>query len=713
MSEQRNMITRFLSRQRRWVSAGVAALGVSGLVVGGLAGPAAATSPLPTSVSFSQFADVDAVWTSGELGFSGAHAGTYAEGETVPFLLDVTSAGAGTWTFSICRDYQNGADHGYLSLLPYNTSRNPVLAGVVTDAATGAAQPFSGAALGGSVHIDSVTELGGQGGCDSGQRETQVQVTAAGIGGLDPLGAYVLWGGHLASPADAGVTVGHGAGAYNGATLHMQVITAKKTLPAKVAEAGAITVQKVVDSGPATADQFCFNISPNPAGITLPLCPAAGQDTVAFLGLTTGNYTVTEAGLNGYTYASGSGPANCQVSNGSAVATVTATGDTTTDATCVFHNRRQQGTLTVIDVLNPGTDPGRFNLQIDGSTAGTGGNVGDGGTTGAIVVSAGSHGVGVMGGANTDIGGYTSSVSCVDTGLPVVGGLLGGSPVGGLLGGNSVPVTSGTVNVADGQNVVCTVTLTPVPAETTTTTAKASDPVVDDPTTTTTTTQGSDPVVNDPTTTTTTTQGSDPVVDDSTTTTTVLAPVVDDSTTTTTVQAPVVDDSTTTTTVQAPVVDDSTTTTTEQVIVPTTIIDNLPDPVVGPSNDSTTTTTIKKRPKPTDDDNPGPDDDGWIDDAPSTTTSTTTITVQAPVVDPGTIVAGNNDQAGAPAPEQVLAGELERPAPAANPAPSPMPAATLPRTGRGIGGEVLAAFGLLIAGLALRVSQRRKPAGER
>jgi len=42
-----------------------------------------------------------------------------------------------------------------------------------------------------------------------------------------------------------------------------------------------------------------------------------------------------------------------------------------------------------------------------------------------------------------------------------------------------------------------------------------------------------------------------------------------------------------------------------------------------------------------------------------------------------------------------------------------MPAATLPRTGRGIAGEVLAAFALLIAGLALRIGHGRKPAGQR
>ena len=46
--------------------------------------------------------------------------------------------------------------------------------------------------------------------------------------------------------------------------------------------------RKVVDSGSATPDQWCFNISPNPNGETLPKCPASGGNTVTFAGLSTG-----------------------------------------------------------------------------------------------------------------------------------------------------------------------------------------------------------------------------------------------------------------------------------------------------------------------------------------------------------------------------------------------------------------------------------------
>ena len=80
------------------------------------------------------------------------------------------------------------------------------------------------------------------------------------------------------------------------------------------------------------------------------------------------------------------------------------------------------------------------------------------------------------------------------------------------------------------------------------------------------------------------------------------------------------------------------------------------------------------------------------------------------MADPGTTVSGVTEQAATPAPEQVLAGVVERPAPAADPAPA---GGTLPRTGSGIAGEVLVAFILLAAGVSLRITRRRRPASQR
>ena len=252
MSEHRNLVPRFLRSLiagRRWLTGGIAAFGVSSLILGGLASPASALD-LPNNVELEQWADVAANWTNGSLGIKGAGASTYAEGETVPFHLDVTTAGVGTFDFSICRDYMDGGIFGYLRLAPYDTSFNGVLSlltGSITDAADGDEQPFTGAAVAGSVHINSVHEVGGQGSCGAGQRETQVQVTIAedATGGLED--ASVLWGGRLASPADPGVGGNHGAGFYPGASLSMRLGGSAKNVGIKPDAIIQLTINQVID----------------------------------------------------------------------------------------------------------------------------------------------------------------------------------------------------------------------------------------------------------------------------------------------------------------------------------------------------------------------------------------------------------------------------------------------------------------------------------
>jgi hypothetical protein len=113
---------------------------------------------------------------------------------------------------------------------------------------------------------------------------------------------------------------------------------------------------------------------------------------------------------------------------------------------CTITNTRQTGTLTVNKVLSPANDPGRFNLQIDGATAGTGANVGNGGTTGAIPLVTGAHTVREVAGTGTSLSDYTASISCSD-GTTLVGS---GGPL--------------TVTVTDAGNVVCTITNVRKPA---------------------------------------------------------------------------------------------------------------------------------------------------------------------------------------------------------------------------------------------------------
>jgi LPXTG-motif cell wall-anchored protein len=550
---------------------------ISGLVLNALAGPASAVA-LPNSADLAQWSSVGAGWINGALG------GGYAEGQTVPFHLDVTKAGEGTFSFSVCREYKNGDIFGYLRLAPYNTTIDvaSMLTGTITDVADGPDQPFTGVAAVGSVHIDSVLEVGGPGACGALERETQVQITVTGEGG-DVEDAYVLWGGRLASPADPGVGGNHGAGQWNGASLAMRLASSAKNMGIKtdaIIQLSTITVQKVVDSGTATADKFCFNISPNPVGVTLPACPAAGTDTVAFVGLPTGNYTVSEAGLAGYAFASGGGTANCGFVGAAAMGSVT-NANAPIDATCVFHNLRTgtpTGTLTINQVINPGDDPGRFDMQIDGSTSGTGASVGDGGTTGAVIVPAGAHAVGNSAVTGTDSADYDSSTVCTANDAPVA-------------------ITGGSVSIAEDQDVICTITLTPKPII-----------IIDD---------------TDPT-----------------------PPIPPTSSTTTTTQAP------------------------------DRCASSRTHPLCGGDNDPV---------------------------VPEVEGGTVTTTTAAPAVDPAVTVAGGGDPA-TPAPEVVLAGVEEQPAPA--------PAGTLPRTGASqIGTELTLAFALLAAGIAL-LGFRRRPAAQ-
>ena len=83
--------------------------------------------------------------------------------------------------------------------------------------------------------------------------------------------------------------------------------------------------------------------------------------------------------------------------------------------TCTITNTRQTGTLTITKVLSPTTDPGLFNLLIDGSSPNAGSNnVGDGGTTGAITLTTGSHTFGEVAHSGTSLADYTSHWSCSD-----------------------------------------------------------------------------------------------------------------------------------------------------------------------------------------------------------------------------------------------------------------------------------------------------------
>jgi len=113
--------------------------------------------------------------------------------------------------------------------------------------------------------------------------------------------------------------------------------------------------------------------------------------------------TATESGGSTFTGWSGSG---C-----SGVGTCIVTMDADKIVTATFDPITPPATLTVNKVLIPSNDLGQFNLQIDGTTAGTGANVGNGGTTGAVDVSLGWHSVDETAGIGTDLSDYVYSIN--------------------------------------------------------------------------------------------------------------------------------------------------------------------------------------------------------------------------------------------------------------------------------------------------------------
>jgi hypothetical protein len=90
-------------------------------------------------------------------------------------------------------------------------------------------------------------------------------------------------------------------------------------------------------------------------------------------------------------------------------------------------------TVTVNTAVVPASDPGRFNLQIDGVTKAA--DVGDGGTTGAQIVFPGTHTVGETAGTGTSLSEYAVTI-----------------------GGDCA--ANGTVALAAGESKQCTITNT-------------------------------------------------------------------------------------------------------------------------------------------------------------------------------------------------------------------------------------------------------------
>src|SRR5256712_558570 len=261
---------------------------------------------LPSNVKLQQWETLPTGnWTTGTLGSSNSD---YAEGEVVPFRLDVggLATSGNPYTFSVCRDFQSGTKRGYLFLAPFNTSRAAAPGGTITSTNG----PFSGV----NVTVNSVTEVGGQGTCGAGERQTMVSINSTGNAT-----AFVLWGGHLAAPSDVfeGQPVGPGNGAASfPMNFHMNLLSPNKSVtinpgavkPAKAAPALTTTASGSVAAGGQVSDVAHLTLGTNPTGtISFTLYSDAGctisgsvftsSATVNGNGdYSSGNFTANEAG---------------------------------------------------------------------------------------------------------------------------------------------------------------------------------------------------------------------------------------------------------------------------------------------------------------------------------------------------------------------------------------------------------------------------------
>jgi uncharacterized repeat protein (TIGR01451 family) len=205
---------------------------------------------------------------------------------------------------------------------------------------------------------------------------------------------------------------------------------------------GSITVVKNVDTnGDGTVDvsnatDWNWNTD---GSATFPYATGSGNAVT----VNAGSYTVTEQQKTGYTVTASSCTGEATPNTPTTSLSVTVVKDEA--IVCTFTNTRDTGTLEVRKNLSPTTDPGKFNLQINGATAGSGANVGNGGTTGTQTVTTGNHAVGETAGTSTNLTNYTSTYVCLDGNTTIASGT-----------GTSVA----NVAVAKGHHVICTFTNT-------------------------------------------------------------------------------------------------------------------------------------------------------------------------------------------------------------------------------------------------------------
>ncbi len=155
---------------------------------------------------------------------------------------------------------------------------------------------------------------------------------------------------------------------------------------------GLLVIQKVATPNDPSAS-FNFFLD----GGTTAVFTAQGSQTSDPIPVRTEiTHSLTETAPSGWAQ---SGVATC--SDGSPITAIDVASEET--VTCTFNNVRQTGKLEVKKSLSPTTDPGKFDLQIDGTTDANADDVGHNGSTGEETLNTGTHTVGEVAGAGTDL----------------------------------------------------------------------------------------------------------------------------------------------------------------------------------------------------------------------------------------------------------------------------------------------------------------------
>jgi hypothetical protein len=199
---------------------------------------------------------------------------------------------------------------------------------------------------------------------------------------------------------DYTITIGANCAADGSITLHAgETDTCTVTNERKQTPPPPTGTLKVTKNCSPASDRGHFDIS---VGDTLFADVQCGGST-GELKLPAGKHVVREAAGTGTSLAD-----YTTVIGGDCTADGAITLGAGASAACTITNTRRRlppATVTVQKLCQPTDDPGRFDLTIDGAVVK--GNVGCGGTTGAVTVRPGLRRVGESGAGDTDVGDYT------------------------------------------------------------------------------------------------------------------------------------------------------------------------------------------------------------------------------------------------------------------------------------------------------------------